>query len=45
MANCVARYVGIILSGLQYRFVSCRGGNVDINHNGCGLSMTEVLGQ
>ena len=45
MANCVARCVGIALSGLQYRFLSCRGSDVDIDHNGGGLSMTEVLGQ
>ena len=33
MANCVARSVDIILSGLQYRFSSCMGGDVDIDHD------------
>ena len=45
MANCVTCCVGIILSGLQYRFLSCRGSDVDINHDDGDLSMTEVLGQ
>ena len=33
MANCVAHSVGIILSGLQYLFLSCRDDNEDINHD------------
>ena len=32
MANCVAHCVGIILSGLQYRFSSCNGCDIDIYH-------------
>ena len=45
MANCVVCCVGIILSGLQYRFSSCRGSDVDINHDEGDLCMTKVLGQ
>ena len=33
MVNCVACYVGIILSGLQYRFSSFRDGDVEIDHD------------
>ena len=35
MINCVAclpHYVGMILSGFQYRFLSCRG-DIDIDHD------------
>ena len=32
MANCVARCVDLMLSGLQYRFSHCRGDDVGINH-------------
>ena len=32
MANCMARYLGLMLSGLQYRFSPCRGDGVGINH-------------
>ena len=33
MANSVAHCVGIILSGLQYRFSSYGGGDVDTDHD------------
>ena len=33
MVNCVACCVGIILSGLQYRFSSFRDGDVEIDHD------------
>ena len=45
MANCAACCVGIILSGLQYRFLSCKGSNVDVNHDDGDLSMIKVLRQ
>ena len=37
MADCVACCISIILSGLQYRFSSCRGGDEDINHDDVDL--------
>ena len=37
MANCVARCVGIILSDLQYRFSSYRGGDVDMDDDDSDL--------
>ena len=37
MVNCVACCVGIILSGLQYRFSSFRGGDVEIDHDNGNL--------
>ena len=39
----VTVFVDIILSGLQYRFSCCGGGDVDINHDNGKLYMTEVL--
>ena len=38
MAKCVAYCVGIVLSGLQYRYLLCRGGDEDIDHNNGDLS-------
>ena len=44
IANCLACCVGIILSGLQYRFWSCRDGGEDIDHDNGNLWLNRSVG-